>query len=1108
MIAPSFRCNQQNDGSLVLHYYSDRRGLHPIVVGLVRTTAKYFFHTDVTVKVIANNNDVSDHVIFSVTPEPGFKIDRKVIPTQLVVGDPTNLLNRNHSLELPKATNMQRVLVKRNYSQDPQELPLSVETFCRTFPFHVMFDRGLVIQQAGTALLRVMKNFRIKRRHLLFLDLFRVIRPVLEFSFSTLVEHANTVFVVTTNPGVIGPIGEIGEINDLNENDLSMRLKGQMMYVPEVDMILFLCSPRVANLDDLKGRGLYLSDIPLHDATRDLILITQARRAERELVEKLEETSNNLKMLQARLQEDKQRTDELLLSILPADVAEKLRLNESVEAEQYETVTILFSDVVEFTALCGNEKVTAMDIVRLLNRLYTQFDILCSMTDVYKMETIGDAYMVVGGLPEQEPTHADRVVNMALAMIESSKSIVFPPIDNKQIQIRIGIHSGPVMAGVVGQKMPRYCLFGRTVTLANKMESCSLPGRVNISDEAKQHITQPMHYVFEENNTRPDLPCSCFFISYQPNSPCHLSPVELNLSLPLGLFRTPCPSPSASPTVDLSPSSELSAASSLRNSPKINSPTFQMPTIKISSIDEGSESVSVVGDKIQHYTLVDERLKDALVDSNSDTEEPPKCPFNRFSRRRRSYAGRSTSPTEFLFRREERAKLVSNCDIVVGTTSKPHLTSGRFDPHLARVLHEKLAEYAEDVNNKREERWNAIHNWEDTTDILQILEQEKPTNNPKRSEILDFAQTTSLTCPRVMSRRRGSLASVREVSEQSMNYEISKFRRSRLQPSRRNVSPSSSIPENLTVDDVSRSSPDDSVFSGEESFDPVNNVTPDEIIATPEKSYDGSEGSCCLTLNLNTILKNNKSNIHDSLPPTHDARTNCIKDEDYAERQSSDTCVKAADNQILNRTSISPSKCERLVRNLQPPTFKVMPNVKNSRLDNHIEIHSGISDGKDSDRTPSPCRVCKNVNDQSPQTGRKSRSSLSPVLPNAEECKCYPSCCCDFSHFEQKQLSELMRSVKSTPNSRSHSPQPKPRRTSLDSPCDSTNASHSGMSTSSSTALGLPQKSSSLSKTDSDIEKIRKRSRDMNGNRSRTRVPDRNVITTVDGAAALDESQS
>ena len=365
MHAPSFRCSMGDDGNLTLRYYSHRTGLERMVSGLIKAVAREFFDTKVSVTIAGRKGRRQDHTLFHIK-EDNF----------------TTILIRKRSSSLVSQ------LHRAKSSTNPKELPLGVSTFCKAFPFHLIIDRNLQIVQAGAALLRVTKTYRKKTKKLLFEKLLQVVRPVMNVKFETILEHINTVFIVVTRPGVLDPpkpsVFEDEKILfKLSEHNL--RLKGQMVFIPETDSILFLCSPRVTDIDELRGRGLYLSDIPIHDATRDLILITQARRAERELVETLEETSNNLKKLQSKLQEDKCRTDELLHSLLPSAIAERLRLNQSVEAEKYNLVTILFSDIVGFTAMCGSERVVPMDIVRLLNRLYTQFDMLSNIHEVYKV---------------------------------------------------------------------------------------------------------------------------------------------------------------------------------------------------------------------------------------------------------------------------------------------------------------------------------------------------------------------------------------------------------------------------------------------------------------------------------------------------------------------------------------------------------------------------------------------------------------------------------------------------------------------------------------------------------------------------------------------------
>lgn len=141
-------------------------------------------------------------------------------------------------------------------------------------------------------------------------------------------------------------------------------------------------------------------------------------------------------------------------------------------------MTIFFSDVVGFTNICA--AVTPIEVVRMLNDLYTVMDYCTSLFPLYKVETIGDAYMVVGGLPERCKNHAQQVADFAV-LVSKAVQCVKSPVDGTPIRIRIGMHSGSVMAGVVGNLMPRYCLFGDTVNTASRMESNGEAGRIHCS---------------------------------------------------------------------------------------------------------------------------------------------------------------------------------------------------------------------------------------------------------------------------------------------------------------------------------------------------------------------------------------------------------------------------------------------------------------------------------------------------------------------------------------------------------------------------------------------------------------------------------------------------
>ncbi|XP_071805503.1 uncharacterized protein [Asterias amurensis] len=188
------------------------------------------------------------------------------------------------------------------------------------------------------------------------------------------------------------------------------------------------------------------------------------------------------------LNKERKRTDTLLYQMLPKSVVVSLKHNQNVRAENFAEATILFSDIVAFTRICSES--SPLQVVEMLNNVYTNFDSRIDKYNVYKVETIGDAYMVVSGLPQRNGNkHASEIALMALDLQNCIEGLVIPHKPGTKMTLRIGMHTGPVVAGIVGSKMPRYCLFGETVNIAAKMESNGLPNRIQVSEDCARILT-------------------------------------------------------------------------------------------------------------------------------------------------------------------------------------------------------------------------------------------------------------------------------------------------------------------------------------------------------------------------------------------------------------------------------------------------------------------------------------------------------------------------------------------------------------------------------------------------------------------------------------------
>ena len=171
------------------------------------------------------------------------------------------------------------------------------------------------------------------------------------------------------------------------------------------------------------------------------------------------------------------RSEELLRNILPERIAERLKDGETVLADAHPAVTVLFADIVDFTRYA--DQTAPAEVVRVLDLIFRAFDDVADRYGLEKIKTIGDAYLLVGGLPDARPDHVEAVARAALDLVAASRSVTIDP--GTPLQIRVGIDTGPVVAGVIGRRKFSYDLWGDTVNTASRMESSSVPGRINVT---------------------------------------------------------------------------------------------------------------------------------------------------------------------------------------------------------------------------------------------------------------------------------------------------------------------------------------------------------------------------------------------------------------------------------------------------------------------------------------------------------------------------------------------------------------------------------------------------------------------------------------------------
>ena len=192
-----------------------------------------------------------------------------------------------------------------------------------------------------------------------------------------------------------------------------------------------------------------------------------------------------------QLEREHQKSENLILNILPASIAKRLKADTITIADRFESVTVLFADISGFTEL--SSKIAPEKLVDILNFLFSKFDEISQQYELEKIKTIGDSYMLTGGVPIKRNDHCEAVADCALDILKFMKSATYPGMEN--LSLRIGIHTGAVIAGVIGQKKLSYDLWGDTVNIASRMESHGLPDRIQVSREVYNELRHKFSFI-------------------------------------------------------------------------------------------------------------------------------------------------------------------------------------------------------------------------------------------------------------------------------------------------------------------------------------------------------------------------------------------------------------------------------------------------------------------------------------------------------------------------------------------------------------------------------------------------------------------------------------
>ncbi|RNA21511.1 soluble guanylate cyclase 88E-like isoform X1 [Brachionus plicatilis] len=495
MKSPLFFVESEDENGAYLHYQSTRRGFNYYVIGQIKECCKRFYNQSCEVRIHQDiSDDKQNHVIY--------RIDFK---NQAFLED-----NDTRSVSSVWSTKMNNIMSG---------------TLLNLFPFSVGFGKDLKIKFIGHAFESLFTEELVGKN---LFDTFKINRPPF---------HADWNSILINSSSVIFELENICELKTSDSKDTKLKIKGQMKLLKDIDAIAFLGHPVINDMEEMSKFGLYLNDLNKFDGSAEMLVTEMQHEAQlQKAYETQQSWTASLEETRLQLNQWKKKGKKLLYSMLPARIAQLIEsgVKPNSICETFEEVTIMFVNTVDFSSIVKNAEPN--QLIKFVNSTISVYDGIVSTYDkVHKIETKADgSYLIVTGLDHHSPNDSsslgkdsmfsvrtnydeetankrqfphfnqcELICAVALEIIENSHELHNPfESDYKEaLKIKIGFHTGSIVAGIVGLSNIQFCLFGDTVNTASRMCSNSDAGKILLSDNSFSQLKNSTYYECEFRDT-------------------------------------------------------------------------------------------------------------------------------------------------------------------------------------------------------------------------------------------------------------------------------------------------------------------------------------------------------------------------------------------------------------------------------------------------------------------------------------------------------------------------------------------------------------------------------------------------------------------------------